>query len=60
VGVAVKHRHNDDDADLDADACDADRLWSNRHGMGGYQNRGNNNSFANTKLTMIPLLVMLI
>ena len=44
----------DEDADLDADARAADRLWRNRQGMGGNQNRGNNDSFAKAKFIMIP------
>ena len=44
----------DEDADLDAGARDADRLRRNRQGMGGNQNRGNNDPFAKAKFTMIP------
>jgi len=36
----------DEDADLDADARAADRLRRNCQGMGGNQNRGNNDPFA--------------
>src|SRR6185437_9815587 len=36
----------DEDADLDADARAADRLRRNHQGMGGNQNRGNNDPFA--------------
>ena len=43
-----------EDADLDDDARAADRLWCNRQGMGGNQNRGNNDPFAKAKFTMIP------
>ena len=44
----------DEDVDLDADARDADCLRHNRQGMGGNQNRGNNDPFAKAKFTMIP------
>ena len=40
----------DEDADLDADARDADRLRRNCQGMGGNQNRGNNDPFAKPNL----------
>ena len=46
----------DDDAadfDDDDDARDLDRLRRNRQGMGGNRNRGNNDSFAKTKFTII-------
>ena len=46
--------NEDEDADLDADAHDANRLRRNRQGMGGNQNRGNNDPFAKAKFTMIP------
>jgi hypothetical protein len=40
-------QEDDDDAnDLDADARNADRLRRNRYGMGGNQNRGNNDPFS--------------
>ena len=40
----------DKNADLDADARDADRLRRNCQGMGGNQNRGNNDPFAKPNL----------
>ena len=46
--------NNDEDADLDADARAADCLRRNRQGMGGNQNRGNNDPFAEAKFSMIP------
>ena len=57
-----RHRHQpygdaddeDEDVDLDADAHATDRLRRNRQGMGGNQNRGNNDPFAKAKFTMIP------
>src|SRR6185503_10706221 len=39
---------------VDDEDRDAYRLRCNRQGMGGNQNRGNNDSFAKTKFTMIP------
>ena len=55
------HRHQpygdddeeDEDANLDDDACAADRLRRNRQGMGGNQNRGNNDPFAKEKFNML-------
>jgi len=45
----------DEDAVLDDDEDrDAYRLRRNHQGMGGNHNRGNNDSFAKTKFTMIP------
>ena len=55
-----RHPHDgdedeDEDAVLDDDEDrDAYRLRHNRQGMGGNHNRGNNDSFAKTKFTMIP------
>ena len=44
----------DEDVDLDDDARDADRPRHNRQGMGGNQNRGNNDPLARAKFTVIP------
>ena len=41
---------DDEDADLDADARAADCLRRNCQGMGGNQNRGNNDPFAKPNL----------
>ncbi|KAG2538416.1 hypothetical protein PVAP13_9NG430214 [Panicum virgatum] len=40
----------DEDANLDADARDVDHLRCNCQGMGGNQNRGNNDPFAKPNL----------
>ena len=49
------YEDEDEDAILDDDEDhDAYRLWRNSQGMGGNHSRGNNDSFAKTKFTMIP------
>ena len=54
----VGEEDEDEDAvlDDDDDDCDAYCLRRNRQGMGGNHNRGNNDSFAKTKFTMIPFV----
>ena len=54
IFVLVSHVEPQKDADLDADAHAADCLRRNRQGMGGNQNRGNDDPFAKAKFSMIP------